>query len=174
MAADDDTGSGRQITVFLLDDHEVVRRGVRDLLEADGDIVTLIDTRTEAGTKALFGGSNPAAVLYLKNDFAEKNPVTTQKLVNAFMKALKWLETAKPEEVADLVPQEYLLGDRPLYVRAVKNSQESYSRTGIATPDAMKSMYDSLKLLYPELSSSNVDLSKTFIDSFAKKAASGA
>ena len=38
MAADDDTGSGRQITVFLLDDHEVVRRGVRDLLEADGDI----------------------------------------------------------------------------------------------------------------------------------------
>ncbi|OJV05789.1 MAG: ABC transporter substrate-binding protein [Bosea sp. 67-29] len=143
-------------------------------LEADGDIVSLIDTRTEAGTKALFGGSNPAAVLYLKNDFAEKNPVTTQKLVNAFMKALKWLETAKPEEVADLVPQEYLLGDRPLYIRAVKNSLESYSRTGIAPPDGMKSMYDSLKLLDPELSSSNVDLSKTFIDSFAKKAASGA
>ncbi len=143
-------------------------------LEADGDIVSLIDTRTEAGTKALFGGSNPAAVLYLKNDFAEKNPVMTQKLVNAFMKALKWLETAKPEEVADLVPQEYLLGDRPLYIRAVKNSLESYSRTGIAPPDGMKSMYDSLKLLDPELSSSNVDLSKTFIDSFAKKAASGA
>ncbi len=143
-------------------------------LGADGDIVSLIDTRTEAGTKALFGGSNPAAVLYLKNDFAEKNPVTTQKLVNAFMKALKWLETAKPEEVADLVPQEYLLGDRPLYIRAVNNSLESYSRTGIAPPDGMKSMYDSLKLLDPELSSSNVDLSKTFIDSFAKKAASGA
>ncbi|MDX3808518.1 MAG: ABC transporter substrate-binding protein [Bosea sp. (in: a-proteobacteria)] len=147
---------------------------VTSKLEADGDIVSLIDTRTEAGTKALFGGSNPAAVLYLKNDFAEKNPVTTQKLVNAFMKALKWLETAKPEEVADLVPQEYLLGDRPLYVRAVKNSQESYSRTGISTPDAMKSMYDSLKLLDPELTNSDVDLSKTFIDSFAKKAASGA
>lgn len=143
-------------------------------LEADGDITVLIDTRTEAGTKALFGGANPAAVLYLKNDFAEKNPVTTQKLVNAFMKSLKWLETAKPEEVADLVPQEYLLGDRPLYVRAVGNSLESYSRTGISTPDAMKSMYDSLKLLDPELTSSNVDLSKTFIDSFAKKAASGA
>ena len=139
----------------------------------DGDVVALIDTRTEAGTKALFGGANPAAVLYLKNEFAEKNPVTTQKLVNALMKSLKWLDTAKPEEVADLVPEEYLLGDKPLYLRAVKNSQESYSRTGIATPAAMKSMYDSLKLLDPELSNSNVDLSKTFIDSFAKKAASG-
>ena len=142
-------------------------------LEADGDVVALIDTRTEAGTKALFGGSNPAAVLYLKNDFAEKNPITTQKLVNALYKSLKWLETAKPEDVASLVPEEYLLGDRPLYLTAVKNSQESYSRTGISTPDAMKSMYDSLKLLDPELATSNVDLSKTFIESFAKKAAAG-
>jgi two-component system response regulator DevR len=34
------------IRVFLLDDHEVVRRGVRDLLEVDGDIVVC----GEAGT----------------------------------------------------------------------------------------------------------------------------
>lgn len=142
-------------------------------LEADGDVAALIDTRTEAGTKALFGGANPAAVLYLKNDFAEKNPVTTQKLVNAFVKALKWLETAKPEEVADLVPAEYHLGDKPLYLRSVKNSLESYSRTGISSPEAMKSMYDALKLLDPEMSRSNVDLGKTFIDTFAKKAAAG-
>ncbi|MDR6873418.1 NitT/TauT family transport system substrate-binding protein [Bosea sp. BE125] len=146
---------------------------VTSKLEADGDIVTLIDTRTEAGTRALFGGSNPAAVLYLKGEFAEKNPVTTQKLVNAFVKALKWLETAKPEDVADIVPPEYLLGDKPLYLRAVKNSQESYSRTGISTPEGQQSVYDALKLLDPELATSNVDLKKTFIDTFAKKAASG-
>jgi two-component system, NarL family, response regulator DevR len=30
---------GRRIGVFLLDDHEIVRRGVRDLLEAEPDIV---------------------------------------------------------------------------------------------------------------------------------------
>lgn len=146
---------------------------VTSKLEADGDVVALIDTRTEAGTKALFGGSNPAAVLYLKGDFAEKNPVTTQKLVNALVKALKWLETATPEQVADLVPAEYHLGDKPLYLRSVKNSLESYSRTGVSTPEAMKSMYDALKLLDPEMASSNVDLGKTFIESFAKKAAAG-
>ena len=146
---------------------------VTSKLEADGDVVALIDTRTEAGTKALFGGSNPAAVLYLKGDFAEKNPVTTQKLVNAFVKSLKWLETAKPEDVADLVPAEYHLGDKPLYLRAVKNSLESYSRTGVSTPEAQQSMYDALKLLDPELATSKVDLKTTFIDTFAKKAAAG-
>ena len=32
---------GAPIRVFLLDDHEVVRRGLRELLEADGDIVVV-------------------------------------------------------------------------------------------------------------------------------------
>jgi DNA-binding NarL/FixJ family response regulator len=40
-----DAGHGR-ITVFLLDDHEIVRRGVHDLLEAEPDITVI----GEAGT----------------------------------------------------------------------------------------------------------------------------
>ena len=42
---DTDQGSG-QIGVFLLDDHEIVRKGVRDLLEAEPDITVV----GEAGT----------------------------------------------------------------------------------------------------------------------------
>jgi two-component system, NarL family, response regulator DevR len=34
------------ITVFLLDDHEVVRRGVRDLIEGDGDITVIGEAAT--------------------------------------------------------------------------------------------------------------------------------
>src|SRR5258706_8310358 len=41
------TGSGK-IGVFLLDDHEIVRRGVKDLLEAEPDITVV----GEAGTAA--------------------------------------------------------------------------------------------------------------------------
>src|SRR5262249_18780471 len=106
-------------------------------LEADGDIVALIDTRTETGTRALFGGSNPAAVLYTKGEFIAKNPNTVQHLVNAFYKALKWIETATPEQIADAVPPEFHLNDKPLYLRAVKASKESYSRTGVVPKDGM-------------------------------------
>lgn len=139
-------------------------------LEADGDIVTLIDTRTEAGTRAVFGGANPAATLYLKADFAEKNPVTTQRLVNAFLKALKWIETATPEQIADTVPAEYHLGDKPLYMRSVAASKESYSRTGIPSPEGVRSMFESLKLLDPELASATIDMNRLFIDRFVKQA----
>lgn len=139
-------------------------------LEEDGDVVALIDTRTEAGTKALFGGSNPAAVVYLKEDFIQANPNTTQALVNAFVKSLHWLEKATPEDVAATVPESYLLGDKALYIKAAKNSLESYSRTGIVTPDGQKSIYAMLKSLDPELASSNIDLSKTFDGRFVAKA----
>jgi DNA-binding NarL/FixJ family response regulator len=37
---------GKQIKVFLLDDHEIVRRGVRELLEAEPDLIVV----GEAGT----------------------------------------------------------------------------------------------------------------------------
>jgi DNA-binding NarL/FixJ family response regulator len=43
---DDQHPSGRRIGVFLVDDHEIVRRGVRDLLESQPDIVVV----GEAGT----------------------------------------------------------------------------------------------------------------------------
>lgn len=45
VMSDDATGADHvpaaPIRVFLLDDHEVVRRGLRELLEADGDIVVV-------------------------------------------------------------------------------------------------------------------------------------
>jgi NitT/TauT family transport system substrate-binding protein len=139
-------------------------------LEADGDIKVIIDTRTEEGTRALFGGSNPAATLYMKKDFIDANPATTQRLVNAFVKSLKWLQTAKPEEVADLVPAEYHLGDKPLYLKAVANSLPTYSRDGIITQAGMKSVMDMLQTLDPEMKEAKVDLATTFEDRFVKKA----
>ncbi|MEE1610045.1 ABC transporter substrate-binding protein [Microvirga sp. CF3016] len=140
-------------------------------LEADGDIQVLIDTRTEAGTRALFGGSNPAATLYTKKDFIEKNPQTTQRLVNAFVKSLKWIQSAKPDDVAAAVPEEYYLGDKPLYLKAVQNSLESYSRDGIIQMTGMQSVLDMLRQLDPELKDAKVDLAATFNDRFVRQAA---
>jgi DNA-binding NarL/FixJ family response regulator len=39
--AEDGTAPADQIRVFLLDDHELVRRGIRELLEGEGDIVVV-------------------------------------------------------------------------------------------------------------------------------------
>ncbi len=142
-------------------------------LEQDGDIVVLADTRTEEGNMKLFGGTNPAAVLYLKADFIEKYPNTTQHLVNALYKGLQWLKSASLEDVVKTIPEEYYLGDRALYTRAVKASSEMYSKTGIVTEKGMQNAYQLLSQFDPELKGAKVDLAKTFDDRFVRKAAAG-
>jgi NitT/TauT family transport system substrate-binding protein len=140
-------------------------------LEADGDIVTIIDTRTEAGTRALFGGSNPAGSIYLKNDFIIANPNTVQAIVNAHYKALLWLAKSTPEQVAGAVPPEYHLGDKALYIAAFSKTREAYSRTGASSIEGMKSVMDMLKALDKEMESANVDVATTFVQRFTDKAA---
>lgn len=121
----------------------------------------------------LFGGTNPAAVAYIKADFIEKNPVTVQRLVNAFYKTLKWLEKATPEDVVKTVPEQYYLGDRALYLAAVKASHPMYSRDGIIPESGMKNAYNMLIQFDKELAAAKVDLSRTFDARFVKKANAG-
>ena len=144
---------------------------VTSMLERGGDVKVVVDTRTEEGTRALFGGSNPAAVLYAKNSFIEKNPATMQAATNALYKALVWLKSATPEDIADAVPEEYLLGDAALYIAAVKASKDAYSVTGLIPEAGMKSTNDMLVQFDEELKGSAVDVSKTFVPVFALKAA---
>jgi NitT/TauT family transport system substrate-binding protein len=140
-------------------------------LEQDGDVKIIADSRTEEGTRALFGGSNPAAVLYIKQDFIEKNPNTVQALVNALYKTLKWLEKATPEQITATVPEEYFLGDKALYLAAVKANKPVYSLTGFIPAAGIKSAADMLLAFDQELKDAKVDFAKTFDDRFVKKAA---
>src|ERR1035437_9889792 len=49
----------KPITVFLLDDHEVVRRGVRDLLEAEPDIEVVGEAGTASSALARIPALRP-------------------------------------------------------------------------------------------------------------------
>ncbi|WP_407048482.1 ABC transporter substrate-binding protein [Methyloraptor flagellatus] len=140
-------------------------------LEADGALKVIVDTRTEEGTKAVYGTTNPAATLYLKADFIKANPNTTQALTNALYKALKWIETASPEDIAAAVPEEYWLGDKALYIASVKANKATYSKTGIITEEASKGMLEFLKVVEPSFKDAPIDLKKTFDPTFVTKAA---
>jgi DNA-binding NarL/FixJ family response regulator len=55
----DEAGDGTTIQVFLLDDHEIVRRGVRDLLEAEPDITVIGEAGTAAAALARIPALKP-------------------------------------------------------------------------------------------------------------------
>ena len=141
-------------------------------LEADGDVVTLYDTRTEKGTRDLFGATNPASCLYIKQDFIAANPNTVQAAVNGLYKALKWIAKSSPEQIAGAVPEQYHLGDKALYMRAVAASKDAYSKTGVMGQDGLFAVFNMLKAL--DKSMASVDpavVAKSFDPRFATKAA---
>ncbi len=143
------------------------------MLEAAGDVVVMAETRTTEGTTKVFGGAMSAGVLYTRKDFIEKNPNTVQALVNAFYKTLRWLDKASPEQVADTVPKEYWLGDKALYMAAVKASLQIYSRDGLVSSDSQQRSIAFLKQFDKEIAAATIDPAKTWDDRFVKKAAAG-
>jgi DNA-binding NarL/FixJ family response regulator len=56
---DESSQAGRQIKVFLLDDHEIVRRGVREVLEAEPDITVVGEAGTAASALARIPALRP-------------------------------------------------------------------------------------------------------------------
>ncbi|MCA0424254.1 MAG: ABC transporter substrate-binding protein, partial [Proteobacteria bacterium] len=121
-------------------------------------------------TKALFGGTNPAACLYAKGEFIEKNPVTCQKLVNAFKKSLDFIAKSTPDEIAATVPEEYYLGDKAVYIKSLAAVRDAYSRTGVISDEGHASIMDMLVKLDKDMAGAKIPKSKTFDGAFIAKA----
>src|SRR5712691_841522 len=139
-------------------------------LQQDDAIRIVADTRFPRVNYEIFGGTNPAAVLYARQDFIAAKADTMQALVNAFYKTLKWIATATTDEIVSAVPQDYFLGDRDIYVKALRSNLLVYSKTGVITPQGMKSALNMLAAFDPELIGAKLDLQKTFDDRFIKRA----
>ena len=140
------------------------------LLQREGLIKIVADTRTRDGTREVYGGIYPAAVMYASPAFIDKNPHTVQALVNAFVRGLAFMRSHSPEEVAAVVPEEYALGDKPLYVQAIKSSLPMYSPDGRFAREGAETAYSVLKAFDPDVRNAKIDLAATYTDRFVEKA----
>ncbi len=100
------------------------------ILEKSGDIRLVHETFSAAGTRAVYGGPVPSACLYAKQAFIQAHPNTIQALTTAMVRALRWLHEASPDEVMQVIPAEYTLGDRAVYAAALERLRSVYSPDG--------------------------------------------
>ncbi|EON12278.1 ABC transporter substrate-binding protein [Pandoraea sp. SD6-2] len=140
------------------------------LLQESGDLKVLVDTRTQAGTRAMFGGPMPAAVMYAPQSFIQKNPRTVQALANAIVRADKWLQHASAADLLKTVPEPYLLGDKTLYLKAFANCREAFSPDGMMPADGPATALRALASFTPEVKPSQIRLSDTWTNTFAIQA----
>jgi NitT/TauT family transport system substrate-binding protein len=140
------------------------------ILQREGDIRIISDTRDPAESERVFGGPMPAACLYAPVSFVEKNPNTAQALANAIVRANKWIQKASSSEVIKVVPESFLLGDRAVYIDAFLKAKAALSPDGMFPDAGSATALRALSSVDDKLASAKLDLRANFTNEFARKA----
>jgi NitT/TauT family transport system substrate-binding protein len=143
---------------------------VVNLLQSEGLITILADTRTLKGATDVYGGPVPAAVLYVPAAFPEKNPNTTQALVNAFVRGLKWMHSHSAADIVKLMPPEWALGNPGIYEKSIASGLPTYSPDGRFAPGTPENVLKVLKEFDANVQKASIDLGKTYTNAFVDKA----
>lgn len=143
---------------------------VMTMLEQKGDVKVISDTRTVKGTEEVFGGPMPAGCLYAPAEYVQSYPNTCQALANAIVHGLKWLQTAGPSDIIKTVPENYLLGDRGLYLASFGKIREAISLDGVVPEDGVRTALRALASFDPSIQADKINLGRTYTNEFARRA----
>ncbi|MFC3164917.1 ABC transporter substrate-binding protein [Ciceribacter thiooxidans] len=138
-------------------------------IEAKGVGKILIDGRSDDGAKAIYGGIYPTSVLYATQSYIDENPETVQKVANATVKALAWMNSHSAEEIVDKLPKEFISGDRDTYIKAVENAKAIFSKDGRISAEDIKTPLAVLKSFNEKVAAAEIDLTKTYTNEFVDK-----
>ena len=136
-------------------------------LTLDGDLVPVVDTRTKAGLDYLYGGPFAGSAISATPEFIKNNPNTVQAFANGIVKALRWLQTASLDEIADTLPPEFYAGDKEFYKKAVQANREMLSKDGIVTPALANNTRRIIASFNDSVKNAAIDMARTYDASFA-------
>jgi NitT/TauT family transport system substrate-binding protein len=140
------------------------------ILQRGGDIKVVSDTRDLAEAERVFGGPMPAGCLYSPVTFLQRNPNTAQALVNAMVRANKWIQQAGPAEIIKVVPEAYQLGDRAIYIDAYLKAKGALSPDGMFPDAGSATAYRALASVDDSIAKAKLDLKANYTNDFVKKA----
>jgi NitT/TauT family transport system substrate-binding protein len=109
-------------------------------------VATLYDLTTRAGTIQAFGAPWPSHSLFLSAAYIEKNPATVQRLVNAFVRAMRYFNSHSPEEIVAKLPAAYFgKMDRATALDRIRKTQSGYAQGDYSfSPAGVKLVADAI------------------------------
>jgi NitT/TauT family transport system substrate-binding protein len=130
----------------------------------------LVDLRTPTSTQAALGGNYPFICVFMKNDYVNSHRDVVQKLVNAYVKTLKWIQTHSAADIAAKMPADYYAGNQQLYVAALQNQLAIFSPDGKMPADGPATVLGIENQINTTVANTQIDLSKTYTNDFANAA----
>ncbi|MBX3749943.1 MAG: ABC transporter substrate-binding protein [Opitutaceae bacterium] len=111
-----------------------------------GMVHTLYDLTTREGTVQALGAPFPAQSILMAPQFIRDHPDTVQRLVNAYVRAMRFLNSHTADEIIAQLPESYFAGsDRAERVRLLKLSLSSYAKGNFAfASEAVRLVVDAM------------------------------
>lgn len=135
-----------------------------------GEARVLVDMRTVEKTKQALGGTYPAASLYMATEWVEKNRPTVQKLANAFVKTLRYINTHSAADIAEQMPRDFYAGDKEGYVKALAEGKGMFTPDGVMPAGGPETVLAVLSQFSKNVKGKKVDLARTYTTEFVKNA----
>nr|WP_235777018.1 ABC transporter substrate-binding protein [Rhizobium mesoamericanum] len=135
-----------------------------------GEARVLVDLRTVETTRAALGGTYPAASLYMETAWVDEHKEEVQKLANAFVKTLKFINSHSAAEIAEKMPKDFYVGDKDGYVKALEAGKGMFTVDGVMPEDGPKTVLAVLSEFSKNVKGKQIDLSKTYTTEFVKNA----
>ena len=132
----------------------------------NGDARMIVDLRSPEETQKALGGLYPAACLYMQSAWVESHHDQVQRLVNAFLKTLTYIQTHSAEEIAARMPADYFAGDRELYVRALARNKAIFTPDGRMPASGPATVLKVLSSVDRAVRGKPIDLSRTYTTEF--------
>jgi NitT/TauT family transport system substrate-binding protein len=135
-----------------------------------GDAKVLIDLRTPEATRAALGGDYPFIGIFAKNDWVNSHKDVAQRLVNVYVKTLKWMAAHSADDIAAKMPADYLVPSKDLYVAALKNQMAIFGTDCKMPAAGPQTVLSILQNYVSSFKGKNANLSETYTNEFANKA----
>lgn len=130
----------------------------------------LVDLRSPQSTQAALSGPYPFICVFMKNDYVNSHKDVVQKLVNAYVKTLKWMHTHTAADIAAQMPADYYAGNKDLYVTALQNQMAIFSPDGNMPTGGPESVLNIENQTNQTVQGKQINLSQTYTNDFTSKA----
>lgn len=139
-------------------------------LVSAGEARVLVDLRTPETTIKALGGLYPFACLYMQTAWLNGHHAQAQKLANALVKALRYINAHSAAEIAAQLPPEHLAGNRALYIQSLASSKSMFTPDGVMPASGPETVLKVLSTVNKAVRGTTVDLSKTYTTEFVNAA----
>jgi NitT/TauT family transport system substrate-binding protein len=114
------------------------------IMVKQGDAYVLQRLITSRDSLKAFGGPYSLTGVLTRQDVIQSNSNLVSKVVNAHVRALRWIQSHSEEEIADVLPVEVVGSDKAQYVATLKSHEDFFSRDGVISSEGAENVLMSM------------------------------